>query len=715
MQATVYPSGGEPVEAPLLVSPIAFTWYCSLKDSSHQQAFDNYRLNEGSVVRQWILLALFLSAAAIKVSEWDFRNSAFVAVQIASALPLFLTGVYAVLTSQKRFGWRLPIKISARHVGDLIILSRLISTGFRIIDLSRTGPCTGDLNEFSADCNSLHELHQLPALPVIQLYATSLIVPIIYRCHSSWVNLACVVGTFGVMCTALTFVKSSAPMYNACGSVMLATAIGMLDFEYSMAHSFTAYCNLELVAREKAIAESEKQIIAENAKDLRHFIGNVAHDLKTPLQAFVSELDCLESSEGVLTRSARNSLQSLKSTCHYMTMTINRYLSCNHTNHIMLNNRVRSLDYVKSTSGFKLKPKEETVDIDQCFEWVRTCIQQYSRVNMHMTLDKLDHSVCRHVITDKQWLMENLLCLASNSVKYIGDGGEVRFRVAVESPENRLASEDQIESLLAPSLLFEVEDDGVGIPDDKMALLFQPFRQAQRNAGGTGLGLFALANRVTAIGGQYGVRRRRDLSSGVLFWFTIPFRPDYSVAELIEQKGKTVDHFVLMEMGESKNTPHSISDVDNKALQSLPTDLSSDIPMRSCKKQILVVDDSIMIQKAATHMLRNLGHLVDTANHGVECLQRLREKRYDLVLMDINMPVMDGLETIQRIRADEAAMCIKEQLSVGARRQLVIGVSADSDSETRETALLSGMDDFLDKPLDIRSLKTRCLQYDVVL
>ena len=78
------------------------------------------------------------------------------------------------------------------------------------------------------------------------------------------------------------------------------------------------------------MAENERRVIEENAKDLRHFIGNVAHDLKTPLQAFVSELNCLEGSGTVVSKAGHSSLLALKSTCHYMTMTINRFVAMPH-------------------------------------------------------------------------------------------------------------------------------------------------------------------------------------------------------------------------------------------------------------------------------------------------------------------------------------------------------------------------------------------------
>ena len=373
----------------------------------------------------------------------------------------------------------------------------------------------------------------------------------------------------------------------------------------------------------------------------------------------------------------------------------------------MLTLLCRSLDFVKSTSGFKLQPKAETVDIVDCFEWVRGCIKQYARQGMHIVLDPIASSMCRNVITDKQWLLENLLCLASNAVKYISNNGTVRFRVSIETAENCLSPGGVVAG--APrALLFEVEDDGVGITEEKMQTLFQPFRQAQRNAGGTGLGLFALANRTKAIGGTCGVCRRRDGGSGVLFWFTLPYRPDESVAALeLSIDGYTGAVNNSLSCDWSTTPSQDCSTPANKMSIRVPN---------SSEVHILLVEDSVIIQKATTRLLRNIGHSADIANHGMECLQRISEKRYDLILMDINMPVMDGLETIQRIREDEASASIDSQLEGGAgRRQIVVGISADSDTETRDAALRAGMDDYLEKPLDISTLKKKCLALGIVL
>ena len=330
----------------------------------------------------------------------------------------------------------------------------------------------------------------------------------------------------------------------------------------------------------------------------------------------------------------------------------------------------------------------------ECFEWVRNCVKLYTKKHMRIIVQPIPSNICHHVITDKQWLLENLLCLASNSVKFVGESGELRFRVQLNTADQELHSKQS-------DLLFEVEDDGIGIPEDKMKSLFQPFQQAQRNAGGTGLGLYALANRTQAIGGTYGVRKRDDGKRGVVFWFTVPYRPDstMTVEELTD--------FKEVLCCSAKET------IGNSSIEDLSFDLCTET-LAEPGTRVLLVEDSIMIQKAGARMLRRQGHLVDIAGNGLECVQRIQEQEYDLILMDINMPVMDGLEAIRRIRDDEAAAAMESQ-TAQRKRHLVIGVSADSDTETREMALKAGMDDFLEKPLDMKRLKEKCLVHHLEL
>jgi CheY-like chemotaxis protein len=264
------------------------------------------------------------------------------------------------------------------------------------------------------------------------------------------------------------------------------------------------------------------------------------------------------------------------------------------TNNFMLMTINRCIDYTKASKGLKLQPRMETIDLHETLSLPLNCMKDIqNRINISMVPYNEDE-ICSHVITDKQWLQENILCLLSNAVKY-SSSGEVSVRVLLlesnTGPMERLASQpvvgaksrsykgrnsvapwseisyvrieegltntgDSDSILRSPSvttnnlkassssilaycqtqnpnrmLLFEVEDTGIGMSEQAMRSLFSPFQQTQSLAGGTGLGLYSLSKRIEALHGKCGVQKRRDMKQGSLFWFTIPYRPDESTAK----------------------------------------------------------------------------------------------------------------------------------------------------------------------------------------
>ena len=359
-------------------------------------------------------------------------------------------------------------------------------------------------------------------------------------------------------------------------------------------------------------------------------------------------------------------IANMHSTNSFMTMTINR-----------------CLDYTKASKGFKLVPKFETVSLRSALDMPSKMIR-----DAHSSIDiqtmTVSDEISSHIITDKQWLLENLLCLLSNAAKY-SHKGRVDVIVTLE------AGVDE------QHLRFEVLDTGIGLSDEAMQGLFNPFKQAQRLAGGTGLGLFSLAKRVEALQGHYGVKQRPDEEQGCLFWFTIPYRPDEMSAKLSKQRG-IVSLAAL-----------SVDAFDDN-FSAPPADVASDNSF-----DVLVVDDAPLIVKMTTMLLQRKGHRVQHAVNGVEALEKLMVRTrlvctdsptvveskgcttrpFDVVLMDLQMPVLDGIEAIRRLRAAESKELESDRYKT---RQFVIALSANSDEETRQEALAAGADTFMCKP-----------------
>jgi CheY-like chemotaxis protein len=377
----------------------------------------------------------------------------------------------------------------------------------------------------------------------------------------------------------------------------------------------------------------------------------------------------------------RSCLKSMLGTTSFMTMCINR-----------------CLDFTKASKGVKLVPRPETVCLRELVDFPIKILQDV-QTQVVITVARIQPNVCTHIITDKQWLLENILCLLSNAVRY-SQQGSVDIRIAHNLTEKRPHTiEVESETLLR----FEVWDTGIGLTSEAMSALFAPFKQAQRLAGGTGLGLFSLAKRVEALHGSYGVSARPDGTPGSLFWFTIPYRPDVMSATLCETPAS----------GTAYNSPDG-----SASFLPVTASLHNGRAARS-HKEVLVVDDAPSILKMTTMLLTKKGHHVEQATNGTVALEKViaalgaaSAQRYDVVLMDLQMPVMDGAESIRRIRAYErtrrrSAVAAVSDVDNGSRvrpltpqvrRQLIIALSANSDSDTIQEALEAGADHFMSKP-----------------
>jgi CheY-like chemotaxis protein len=209
-------------------------------------------------------------------------------------------------------------------------------------------------------------------------------------------------------------------------------------------------------------------------------------------------------------------------------------------------------------------------------------------------------------------------------------------------------------------LAFEVEDTGIGIPASRLPDLFNPFSQADasmaRRFGGTGLGLSISKRLVDLMGGTLSATSLEGVGSRFRIQLTLP------VADL----------------------PDPAAEQEERA------------PAASGHLRVLVVEDNAINQKVVSLMLEKLGHRADVAGNGLEALAALQERPYDLVLMDCQMPEMDGFE---------ATRCLREPSSgVLDPRVWVVALTANAMVGDRERCLAAGMDDYLPKPVQIQAL-----------
>ena len=258
---------------------------------------------------------------------------------------------------------------------------------------------------------------------------------------------------------------------------------------------------------------------------------------------------------------------------------------------------------------------------------------------------RAQNAIPTHVCGDPVRLRQILSNLISNAIKFTRQG-EIKLSV--------LRSES-----LKPdhaSLIFTVADTGIGISDDKLELIFQPFVQAEssttRQFGGTGLGLAIVNRLVELLGGRLWVESQ--VGKGTRFHIAI----DIALAESAE-----------LDMPQTQHVP-ALGNPDEKS--------------------ILLVEDTPVNQKVALKLLGKAGYKVTLAENGKRAVDLVLGHKFDLILMDIQMPVMNGLEATRRIRQHEAVESLP--------RTPIIAMTANAMPADREECLSSGMNDFIAKP-----------------
>ena len=503
-------------------------------------------------------------------------------------------------------------------------------------------------------------------------------------------------------------------------AVIIANSIGSLI-------SKLTFCTLLIKKYTLADDYYEKELeILKKTKareaELRTMIANVAHDLKTPLSGILSGIQLIdlifgevkENIEKINNKSEnpflgyikRNILQVLKHSKHLhsihtlMLMTINRYL-----------------DATKSSKGIKLMAKKETLDLKETLEVPITCMKSLLPEEITLLPVVISPDISKYIISDKQWIIENVLCLLSNAVKY-SEKGDIGVKLSLikephtERMKERSSSNSSISSIssgdttttttttnsLSPFSTFlkiEIKDHGIGIENEQMKDLFNPFKQVQRMAGGTGLGLYSLSKRIDSLGGKYGVHKhvQDEHVTGSVFWFTIPYVPDVDCI----RKTDSTDTFT------TEVNPKQAEEKEEEAV-------SAAEQTKETKGHILFVDDSITVSKMSKKILEKANYKVSVVNNGAKAVDAIEkctnEKTYDIILMDFQMPVMDGLEATRRIRQFEQQQRRPIPGITNKFRYLIIGNSANSDSEVNQEAKRIGMDYIMEKPFDLNRFES---------
>ncbi|MHC5926418.1 ATP-binding protein [Nostoc sp.] len=393
---------------------------------------------------------------------------------------------------------------------------------------------------------------------------------------------------------------------------------------------------------------------AELAK--QEFLAMISHEVRTPIASVSGMASLLLYTE--LTAEQKNFVETIYTSGNSLLKIINDFL-----------------DFSKIQSGH-LELEAEPFALRNCIHEALYMLGPTAR-EKGLKLTFLDTpELPTTIVGDITRLRQILINLISNAIKFTETGSiEVSVTIRKNSDINHSAANtDEIQ--------FSVKDTGIGIPRDRLERLFKAFSQVNssinRQYGGTGLGLAICKQLCELMGGRIWVES--ELSVGSTFYFTI-------AASVVPEESATANAvFCAIESPQVKQLAFK-----SQELVSVP-DSSSPSP-EFHKLRILLTEDNLVNQKIALKQLQNLGYSADVANNGKEALQLLEKVPYDLILMDCQMPFLDGLETTKQIHRWQ------ESSFASGRRPVVIAMTANAMKQDKQMCLNAGMDDYLSKPV----------------